>query len=275
MSACPSDPLITLLARWQHLGPWQHLARLIAELRQQEQTAADMRRLAKDGMAVMDHYADLQAVCADGIRQAIDRHFRDLGDVSRLLSEYHEDLLPLWGREHPDGSRWPAFEHAEQARNVAQILAAVLARTAGPPSAAVQSASTPPVIDKISQAIALKQKHPDWSAKRIAHEVGCSEANLSQSKRWQVVAQAVRQTGAADAISAKLDRRAKDSGGRYRGKDMDEYASGAGSDQSGISICTKCASCGDPAGEDADGRPLTHQDKPRCKDCWKELIAGS
>jgi hypothetical protein len=137
-------------------------------------------------------------------------------------------------------------------------------------------------VDKITQAIALKQKHPDWTAKRIAEAVGCSEPNLSQSPRWQFVVQAVRDAGRQEVRREGNDPRGKDRGGKRReGKDrktakrdhdMDDYADEAEEQARTASAAwPKCASCDDPAGADSEGEPLTHDGKPRCSQCWTEL----
>jgi hypothetical protein len=127
-------------------------------------------------------------------------------------------------------------------------------------------------MDKITKAIALKQKHRDWTGKRIADAVGCTPANLSQSPRWKVVAEAIREVGRQEASREGRDHRGKDRGGTHRGRDMSQYAD---HDENRPSTRPangpKCASCGDPAGTDAEGAPLIYDGMPRCPECWKEL----
>jgi hypothetical protein len=127
---------------------------------------------------------------------------------------------------------------------------------------------------KIDQAIGLRTKHPDWTAARIAKEVGCSLANLSQSRRWKSVEKAIADAAQKATHKEGRDRRARDRGGRHRGRDMDEYTA-SGTEQRGPAKVLCCASkgCGDPADTDAHGRPLVYADKPRCRECWEELTA--
>jgi hypothetical protein len=53
---------------------------------------------------------------------------------------------------------------------------------------------------------------------------------------------------------------------------MDQYADSRVG-QPGSAQVQICASkgCEDPADTDADGKPLVHEGKPRCRDCWAEL----
>ena len=131
---------------------------------------------------------------------------------------------------------------------------------------------TPVPVDRITQAIAIKQKHPDWTAKRIAEAVGCSEPNLSQSPRWRTVVEAIREVGRQDARREGGDRRGKDRGGKHRGRNMSQYADEISElAPSGPAAGSRCASCGDPAGTDADGKSLMHEGKPHCRCVWEEL----
>lgn len=68
--------------------------------------------------------------------------------------------------------------------------------------------------DKISHAMVILSKHPDWTARRIAEAVGCSPANLSQSPKWKAARKAIKGLGQERIPHAK----------RHRGHDMDEYS---------------------------------------------------
>jgi hypothetical protein len=69
-------------------------------------------------------------------------------------------------------------------------------------------------VDKLSLAIALLRKHPDWSDRKIASEVECSGAYLSQKKEWRAARKVIKGLGQE---SQHRDR-------RHRGHDMDQYA---------------------------------------------------
>jgi hypothetical protein len=138
------------------------------------------------------------------------------------------------------------------------------------PTVEEQPGGDSPVLDKITQAIALKQKHPDWTAKRIAGVVGCAPANLSQSPRWKMVNRAIKGVGQQASRREGEDRRAKARGGRHRGTDMDQYADNRAG-QPKLTPVLGCASCGDGADTDADGKPLVFDGKPCCRECWDEL----
>jgi hypothetical protein len=120
-------------------------------------------------------------------------------------------------------------------------------------------------VDKITQAIGLKTKHPEWTNSKVAKAVGCSPSNLSQSPKYQAVCKGIQQLGKANRPHAD----------KNRGPDMDQYAD-SGGEQPGLTTTLMCASegCGGPAGTDADGKPLTHEGKPRCLECWTELYGA-
>jgi hypothetical protein len=127
-------------------------------------------------------------------------------------------------------------------------------------------------LSKVDQAVLLAMKHPDWSPTKIADEVGCTLANLSQSRRWQTVMEAREAAGQGKDLREGNDARARDHGGRHRGANMDEYAD-RGTEGPGAATMPPCASCGDPAGTDSEGRLLVHEGKPRCLACWSERNA--
>jgi hypothetical protein len=126
MSEPPSYHLVTLLNDWQDPCLCQRLAALVKEQEEGKQVAADMRRYG------MDRFAELRDKDADGIRQELDRHLAQLGEIYRLLESDHPDLLPLWGRKHSDGKVFQNLDPGRLSRAIAQILAAVLARPAPP-----------------------------------------------------------------------------------------------------------------------------------------------
>ncbi len=110
--------------------------------------------------------------------------------------------------------------------------------------------------DKLSLAIAKKYKHPDWTSKQIAEAVGCSPAYLSKQPKWQAVLKACQ----SDRIEAK------NRSSHHRGNDLDQYEA-----RTTVKTPLLQCECGDPAGTDADGAPLVHENKPRCWGCWAEL----
>jgi hypothetical protein len=63
---------------------------------------------------------------------------------------------------------------------------------ASEPLAAEPTAKPP---DKITEAIALLRKHPNWTDKAIAEEVGCSPANLSKSLFYRAARQGIKGLG--------------------------------------------------------------------------------
>jgi hypothetical protein len=112
---------------------------------------------------------------------------------------------------------------------------------------------------KLEKALALLSGHPGWSDARIAREVGCSPAYLSKTPRWRMVRKAVKGIGQEDN---RQDA-------KHRGNDMNAYRNDA-QQQRGQAM-PRCASCGEPAQTDSNGRPLIHEDKPRCTECWADL----
>jgi hypothetical protein len=68
-------------------------------------------------------------------------------------------------------------------------------RVAGESSGFVPKVDRPKTVDKKTQAIGLRTKNPNWTAEQIAKEVGCTLANLSQSRRWQAVERAEKPSG--------------------------------------------------------------------------------
>jgi hypothetical protein len=119
----------------------------------------------------------------------------------------------------------------------------------------------PAPTDKLSLALAILYKHPDWSAARIAEEVGCAPANLSKQPKWRAAVKAIKGIGQENLRQAH----------RHRGHDMDEYRDDGGSQRQGRSAAVWLCSCGDPAGMDPAGELLMHEGEPRCSECWAEL----
>jgi hypothetical protein len=211
-------------------------------------------------------------------------------DDLRKESEGHEDatmrlreaerVVFLFAEAHGIDSRdlWRLLagelECAEAVALILRRIAAALDReVAAPATVAVSSPPRDPSdlsadgkgtapTDKLSLALATLCKHPDWSAARIAKEVGCSGPYLSKQPKWRAAVQAIKGVGQENLRKAD----------RHRGHDMDEYQADA-EDRSSASAGAgpKCASCGDPAGTDAAGKLLMHDGKPRCAECWTEL----
>jgi hypothetical protein len=119
-------------------------------------------------------------------------------------------------------------------------------------------------IDKLSLALAMLRKHPDWSARRIAKEVGCSASYLSQQPVWQAAVKAIKGLG----------QEGRQRSGRHRGHDMDQYQESNEHLPAKMASLTPECECGDPAEEDSAGRPLVYEGKPRCRECWAELQKG-
>ncbi len=117
-------------------------------------------------------------------------------------------------------------------------------------------------VGKLAKAIGVLSQHPDWSDRRIAKEVGCTGTYLSNQPKWRAARKAIK--GIGQEVQHQADR--------HLGHDMDQYQADGAGDQSRPVL--KCESCGDPAGMDAAGRPLIHDGKPRCLDCWTELTGG-
>jgi hypothetical protein len=133
-------------------------------------------------------------------------------------------------------------------------------------------------MSKIDQAIMVKRKHPDWTAARIADEVGCKPSNLSQSSRWDAAVKACEDAArqgfhreGKDRRAKDRDRRGKDRRGTDRGRDMDQYADGR-REPVPMVLC-ESKGCGDPADRDSAGQLLEHDGKPRCRECWEQLCA--
>ena len=121
--------------------------------------------------------------------------------------------------------------------------------------------------DKLSLALGVLAVHPQWSARRIAREVGCSGAYLSSCSKWRAAREAIKGIGQEGQHKAPW----------HRGHDMDEYAADAeGQPPAGQAAGPVCASkgCGDPAGVDAAGKPLLHAGKPYRPECWAEMRQG-
>jgi hypothetical protein len=77
--------------------------------------------------------------------------------------------------------------------------------------------------DKISLALAILRKHPEWSDRKVAETVGCTPSNLSQSKAWKAARKAIRGIG-EEGIRRGGKHRARDNSNKNRGRDMDQYA---------------------------------------------------
>jgi hypothetical protein len=109
------------------------------------------------------------------------------------------------------------------------------------------------------RALVLLFRHPDWTDKKIASEVGCSGSYLSQQPMWRAARTSIQGMG----------QEGKHRAGRHLGHNMDQYQDGRPptSQASGMS----CASCTDPAGTDNRGRTLTRKGKSYCLECWSEL----
>jgi hypothetical protein len=114
---------------------------------------------------------------------------------------------------------------------------------------------------KLEQALAKLAMHPEWSDRKIAQEVGCSGPYLSKQPKWRAARAAIKGVGQEDKHRAA----------KHHGHDMDQYPDDAEDRYStGQSPVPKCL-CGDQAETDATGKPLMHEGKPRCRECWDEL----
>jgi hypothetical protein len=132
-------------------------------------------------------------------------------------------------------TRMQALEHAAEAR-----LSAATRPTpsdAGEPPAtdatpgaaeAEETANTAEQIgarspDKITVAIGILSKHPEWTDRQIADAAGCTAPNLSQSTRWRTAREAVKGIGEEERKSGGKQR-GRDKANKHRGTDMDQYA---------------------------------------------------
>jgi hypothetical protein len=95
--------------------------------------------------------------------------------------------------------------------------------------------------DKITLALAVLRRHPEWTDRIIAERVGCTPSNLSKSVMWRAARKALKFIGRERAEECELEP------------------------------MVLCASCEDPAGIDANGRTLRHDGEPRCLECYHEL----
>ena len=62
----------------------------------------------------------------------------------------------------------------------------------GPPQS---GSSEQPPTDKLSQALAILYKHPDWTSAKIAKAAGCSGPYLSQQPTWRAARKAIKGIG--------------------------------------------------------------------------------
>jgi hypothetical protein len=69
-------------------------------------------------------------------------------------------------------------------------------------------------IGKINAALAILQRHPDWTNKQIAEKVVCHVKTLSNSDRFATAKKAIKEIGREDLLKAK----------KHRGRDMDAYS---------------------------------------------------
>ncbi len=128
--------------------------------------------------------------------------------------------------QHDDSSVWcpkckDGFQYIATAVGLKQYTLTVEQRLAWTQLMAIQTPPTEtpapppnePKLDKLSVALALLRKHPDWSDKKIAQKANCSPAYLSQNKTYRIARDAIKGFG----------QETQHRSSRYRGTDMDEY----------------------------------------------------